>query len=194
MGHGLDIRTEMTADHELMLLLTRRLTEYRGQDCAPEAALLGRATACLARHRAIAERYLYPELRVHAADGSELTARGRRGQDEMSRTLKRLASGDDPASDDELLRTLAAQLRRHARHEERVLLPALERHVRWPMLEDLGRKSRAARSGVQAARTTQADESPREIARLARSAARRAQVRGRAERLAAAGRRVTASR
>lgn len=155
---------ELTADHRLvenlLAVLERPWGGGRDEHTTWRATAEG-LTAALVAHIAAEEEYLLPAVREYLADGhrfadSALTA-NRRIEELLTDIGHKIVESEELGPDDRdtgfsaaprgqaLVPALAAELRRHADEQERVLFPALAVACPPGLIDDLGAKVRAAK-------------------------------------------------
>ncbi|URN17582.1 MULTISPECIES: hemerythrin domain-containing protein [Streptomyces] len=145
MGHGGDVITELTTDHQEVEELFVRIQELPPGD--PERKRLAdQAVMELVRHAVAEEEYLYPAVREYLPDGDSLADKELEDHAAAERTMKELEECDaDHPRFDTMIAQLMAEVREHVADEEADLLPRLRAACSQEKLEELGEKVRQAK-------------------------------------------------
>ncbi|MFJ8668832.1 hemerythrin domain-containing protein [Streptomyces sp. NPDC093600] len=145
MGHGGDVIAELTTDHEEVEELFTNIEELPSGD-PRRKQYADQATMELVRHSVAEESYLYPAVREHLPQGSDIADKELQDHAAAERTMKDLegCDADDPRFD-ELIIKLMNEIRAHIADEENNLFPRLREMCSAEMLDELGDKVRQAK-------------------------------------------------
>ncbi|MGW7053613.1 hemerythrin domain-containing protein [Streptomyces sp. NPDC054887] len=145
MGHGGDVITELTTDHQEVEELFTNIEELPAGD-SQRKVYADQVTMELVRHSVAEEAYLYPAVREHVPGGDALADKELEDHAEAERTMKDLENyeADDPQFD-MLVGKLMTEIRTHVLDEENNLFPRLREACTPEMLNELGEKVRQAK-------------------------------------------------
>ncbi|MGP4043677.1 hemerythrin domain-containing protein [Streptomyces sp. 2A115] len=145
MGHGGDVISELTTDHQEVEELFTNIEELPSGD--PQRKLFAdQATMELVRHSVAEEAYLYPAVREHIPNGDALADKELSDHAAAERIMKDLegCAADDPDFD-RLMSKLMTEIREHITDEEGNLFLRLRESCSADVLNELGDKVRQAK-------------------------------------------------
>ncbi|MEU7033065.1 hemerythrin domain-containing protein [Streptomyces sp. NPDC046237] len=145
MGHGGDVISELTTDHQEVEDLFREIESLPSGDSRRKVAA-DKVTIELVRHSVAEEAYLYPAVREHLPDGDALADKELEDHAAAERIMKELEScdADDPRFD-ALVGRLMTEIREHVADEEGDMFPRLRATCPSEPLAELGEKVRASK-------------------------------------------------
>ncbi|MGA5168741.1 MULTISPECIES: hemerythrin domain-containing protein [Streptomyces] len=145
MGHGGDVITELSNDHEEVEELFATIEELPSGD-GRRKHFADQVTIELVRHSVAEEACLYPAVRQHVPGGDALADKELADHAAAERIMKDLegCEADDPQFD-VLVNRLMAEIRSHVTDEENNLFPRLREACSADVLGELGEKVRQAK-------------------------------------------------